>query len=129
VQQEVVALTAKLGLARQQLSRGEPHVEQLLSEVHHDLGALQHDLREFAYAIHPPGLTDRGLLEAVPAQTALLPMALAVRAGPALHAVRYPPQIVATAWYALAEALSNVVKHADATQVEVSCASPPTGCC
>lgn len=124
VQQEVVALTAKLGLARQQLNRGDPHGERLLSEVHHDLGALQHDLREFAYAIHPPVLTDRGLLEAVQAQAARLPIALMIRADPTLRTVRYPPQIESTAWYALAEALSNVVKHANATQVEVSLRQP-----
>jgi signal transduction histidine kinase len=124
VQQEVVALTAKLSLARQKLGRGDPHGEQLLSEVHHDLGVLQHDLREFAYAIHPPVLTDRGLLEAVQAQAARLPVAMMIRADPALRTVRYPPQIEATAWYALAEALSNVVKHANATQVEVSLRQP-----
>ena len=124
VQQEVVALTAKLGLARQRLGRGDPSGERLLAELQDDLGGLLRALREVAYAIHPPILADRGLLPAVEAQAARLPVAMAVRADPALRDVRYPARIEATAWYALAEALSNVVKHADASQVEVSLARP-----
>jgi signal transduction histidine kinase len=34
--------------------------------------------------------------------------------------VRFSEQIEVTAWYVLAEALSNVVKHAAASEVEVS---------
>jgi len=124
VQQEVVALTAKLGLARQRLGRGDPSGERLLAELQDDLGGLLRALREVAYAIHPPILADRGLLPAVEAQAARLPVAMAVRADPALRDVRYPARIETTAWYALAEALSNVVKHAAASQVEVSLARP-----
>jgi len=124
VQQEVVALTAKLGLARQRLGRGDPSGEQLLADLQADLGNLQRTLREVAHAIHPPILADHGLLSAVEAQAARLPVAMAVHADPALRDVRFPPRIEATAWYALAEALSNVVKHANATQVDVSLQQP-----
>jgi signal transduction histidine kinase len=126
VQQEVVALTAKLGLARQRLGRGDPSGQHLLVELQADLGDLQRTLREVAHAIHPPILADHGLLSAVEAQAARLPVAMAVRADAALRDLRFPPLIEATAWYALAEALSNVVKHADATQVDV-CLRQPNG--
>nr|BFE88521.1 hypothetical protein GCM10020093_111220 [Planobispora longispora] len=62
VQQEVVALTAKLGLVRQRLGRGDPRGGQDLAELHQDLGTLLNGLREFAYTIHPPVLSDQGLL-------------------------------------------------------------------
>lgn len=124
VQQEVVALTAKLGLARQRLGRGDPSGERLLAEIQDDLGGLLRTLRDVAHAIHPPILADHGLLPAVEAQAARLPVAMAVRADAALRAVRFPPRIEATAWYALAEALSNVVKHASASQVEVALSQP-----
>jgi signal transduction histidine kinase len=120
VQQEVVALSAKVGLVRQRLRRGEPGGDELLAELQHELGVLLSDIRDVAYAIHPPVLTDRGLLEAIEAQASRLPVPMAVRADPALRGVRFPPQIEATAWYALAEALSNVVKHAGAGEVEVA---------
>jgi hypothetical protein len=45
---------------------------------------------------------------------------MAVRADPRLRGVRFGEQIEVTAWYVLAEALSNVVKHAEASEVEVS---------
>jgi signal transduction histidine kinase len=119
VQQEVVALSAKLGLAYQRLRRGDPSAERLLVDLQADVGDLLSALRAVAHAIHPPVLADRGLLSAVEAQAARLPVAMAVHADPALREVRFPPRIEATAWYALAEALTNVVKHANATQVDV----------
>jgi signal transduction histidine kinase len=124
VQQEVVALTAKLGLARQRLGRGDPSGERLLGDLQADLADLVRTLREVAHAIHPPILADHGLLSAVEAQAARLPVAMAVRADAALRGVRFPERIEATAWYVLAEALSNVVKHAEATQVDVSLRQP-----
>lgn len=120
VQQEVVALSAKVGLVRQRLRRGDPGADELLAELQRELGVLLTDIRDVAYAIHPPVLTDRGLLEAIEAQAARLPVPMAVRADPALRGVRFPAHIEATAWYALAEVLSNVVKHAGAGEVEVA---------
>ena len=85
-----------------------------------DLAATLQEVREIAYAIHPPVLSDRGLLEAIEAQSSRLALPMAVRADSRLRGVRFSEQIEATAWYVLAEALSNVVKHAAASEVEVS---------
>jgi signal transduction histidine kinase len=120
VQQEIVALSAKAGLVRQQLLRGEAAAADGLTEMQRDLATTLQDVREIAYAIHPPVLSDRGLLEAIEAQSSRLAVPMAVRADPGLRGVRFAAQIEATAWYVLAEALSNVVKHAKASEVEVS---------
>ena len=120
VQQEIVALSAKAGLVRQQLLRGEAAAADGLAEMQRDLATTLQDVREIAYAIHPPVLSDRGLLEAIEAQSSRLAVPMAVRADPRLRGVRFAAQIEATAWYVLAEALSNVVKHAKASEVEVS---------
>ena len=120
VQQEIVALSARAGLVRQQLLRGDPAAADGLAEMQRDLAATLHDVREIAYAIHPPVLSDRGLLEAIEAQSSRLAVPMAVRADPRLRGVRFGEQIEATAWYVLAEALSNAVKHAAASEVEVS---------
>jgi signal transduction histidine kinase len=120
VQQEIVALSAKAGLVRQQLLRGEAVAAEGLAEMQRDLAATLQDVREIAYAIHPPVLSDRGLLEAIEAQSTRLAVPMAVRADPGLRGVRFAAPIEATAWYVLAEALSNVVKHARASEVEVS---------
>ena len=120
VQQEIVALSARAGLVRQQLLRGDLAAADGLADMQRDLATTLQDVREIAYAIHPPVLSDRGLLEAIEAQSSRLAVPMAVRADPRLRGVRFGEQIEVTAWYVLAEALSNVVKHAGASEVEVS---------
>ena len=120
VQQEIVALSARAGLVRQQLLRGDPAAADGLADMQQDLATTLRDVRELAYAIHPPVLSDRGLLEAIEAQSSRLALPMVVRADTRLRGVRFGEQIEVTAWYALAEALANVVKHAGAAEVEVS---------
>jgi signal transduction histidine kinase len=123
-QQDLVVLTAKLALAREQLRRADHRGEQALDELQRDLGDALVHLREFAHAIHPPVLADQGLLEAIEAQAARLPVEVVIEADPALRGVRYPKHIEATTWYVVAEALTNAIKHADARQIVVGLAQP-----
>jgi signal transduction histidine kinase len=120
VQQEIVALSARAGLVRQQLLRGDPAAAGGLADMQRELATTLRDVREIAHAIHPPVLADRGLLEAIEAQSSRLAVPMAVRADPGLRGIRFGEQIEATAWYVLSEALANVVKHAAASEVEVS---------
>ena len=123
-QQDLVVLTAKLALAREQLRRGDHRGDQALDELQRDLGDALVNLRDFAHAIHPPVLADQGLLEAIEAQAARLPVEVVIEADPALRGVRYPKHIEAATWYVVAEALTNAVKHASARQVIVGLAQP-----
>ncbi len=123
-QQDLVVLTAKLALAREQLRRGDHRGDQALDELQRDLGDALVHLREFAHAIHPPVLADQGLLEAIEAQAARLPVEVVIEADPELRGVRYPKHIEAATWYVVAEALTNAVKHAKARQVIVWLAQP-----
>jgi signal transduction histidine kinase len=124
VQQDVVVLTAKLALARERLRRGDPQADEPLAELQRDLGDLLGHLRDFAHAIHPPVLADQGLLEAIEAQAARLPLEVVIEADPALRGVRYPPHVEAATWYVVSEALTNAVKHARARRVLVALAQP-----
>jgi signal transduction histidine kinase len=126
-QQDLVTLTAKLALAREQLRRGDQRGGQALDDLQRDLGAALVHLREFAHSIHPPVLADQGLLEAIEAQAARMPVETIIEADPALRGVRYPRHIEAATWYFVAEALTNAVKHAGARQVIVGLAQP-NGC-
>jgi len=123
-QQDLVVLTAKLALAREQLRRGDQRGDQALDELQRDLGDALAHLREFAHSIHPPVLADQGLLEAIEARAARMPVQVVIEADPALRGVRYPPHIEAATWYVVAEALTNAVKHAGARQVVVGLAQP-----
>jgi signal transduction histidine kinase len=124
VQQEIVVVAAKLAMARQRLRRGDPGPDTLLAEVQHDVTGLLNQVREFAHAIHPPVLADQGLLEAIEARAARLPLGVIIEADAGLRGVHYPQNIETTAWYVLSEALTNVVKHAGARQVRVRLGRP-----
>ena len=124
VQQDLVALPAKLALARERLRRGDPRADESLAELQRDMSELIGQLRDFAHAIHPPVLADQGLLEAIEAQAARLPLEVVIEADPALRGVRYPPPVETATWYVVAEALTNAVKHARARRVLVALAQP-----
>jgi signal transduction histidine kinase len=122
VQQQVVALIAKLRLARNRLGRGES-ADRVLAEVQSDAGELLVDLRELAHGIHPPVLTDGGLVAAVESRAARLPMTVLVRADDALRGSRFDPDVEAAAYFVVCEALTNVVKHAAAHEAAVELAA------
>ena len=124
IQQDIVALTAKLALAMARQRRGDSRADESLADVQRDLAALLGHLREFAHAIHPPVLADQGLLEAIEAQAARLPLEVVIEADPGLRGVRYPPQVEAATWYVVSEALTNAVKHARAHRVLIALAQP-----
>jgi signal transduction histidine kinase len=118
-QQAAVALLTKLRLARNRLARGESP-EALLVETQADASDLLTDLRELAHGIHPPVLTDGGLVAAVEARADRLPLGVAVRADDATRTRRFDPEVEAAAYFVACEALTNVVKHAGASQADVS---------
>ena len=120
IQQDIVALTAKLALAMARQRRGDSRADESLADVQRDLAALLGHLREFAHAIHPPVLADKGLLEAIEAQAARLPIEVVIEAEPALRGVRFPRHAESAAWFVVAEALTNTVKHAAAGRVRVA---------
>ena len=74
VQQELVAVLARLGLARNQLHRDKDLAETTLKDVLADGRRALESLQELVRGIHPPVLTDRGLLEAVRERAARLPI-------------------------------------------------------
>jgi signal transduction histidine kinase len=79
-------------------------------------GAIE-DLRELARGLHPPLLAQHGLAAAVRAgaDRSALPVELDLRLDADL-----PPSLEAAAYYVCAEAVTNAVKHAQATRVWLS---------
>ncbi len=123
-QQDLVVLMARLALARERLHRGDQRADEPLAELQQDLSGLLGQLRDYAHAISPPVLADQGLLEAIEAQAARLPIEVMIEADPALRGVRYPRHVEAATWFVVSEALTNAVKHAGARQVLVALTQP-----
>jgi signal transduction histidine kinase len=119
VQQSVVALITKLALVRSQLGRGAVPADDALGELQGDARELLNDLRELAHGIHPPVLSDRGLVAAVEARAGRLPVPVSIRASAVLRERRYGTDTEGAAYYLICEALTNVVKHAAATDTVV----------
>jgi signal transduction histidine kinase len=121
-QQQVVALITKLRLARNQVDRGESPTP-LLAEMQGDVRELLTELRELAHGIHPPVLSDNGLVAAVEARAGRLPVPVVVRADAGLHRQRFPEDVEGAAYFVVCEALTNVLKHAAASGTEIELAA------
>ncbi len=120
IQQELVVLIAKARLARNQVNRDPALAAETLAELQ---GSAQHalaDLRSLARGIHPAVLSSRGLVEAVDAMAARMPVGVRVDADPSVREVRYGPEIEGAAYFVVAEGLANVLKHSDATEATVT---------
>jgi signal transduction histidine kinase len=122
VQQDLVALIGHAAHVRGQLARDPAAAEQALSELQEGLRGVIGDLRELAHGIHPSVLGDRGLLAAVEALAARSAVPVSVRADPCLRGQRFPEEIEGAGYFAIAEALANVGKHAAASHAEVTMA-------
>jgi signal transduction histidine kinase len=81
-----------------------------------ELSAGIEELRELARGIHPAVLTERGLEPALESLAGRVPLPVDLRA---TLEDRLPPAVETAAYFAVSEALANVVKHADAGLVAV----------
>lgn len=119
VQQELVALIANLRLARNQLGREPAVADRTLAGLQEEAGHLLEDLRELARGIHPSLLSDHGLVEAVEARAARMPIPVSVRADAVSRAARFDDEVEGAAYFVASEALANVLKHAGADRATV----------
>lgn len=119
VQQELVAVLARLGLARNQMRRDTGLAEGTLREVQADGRRALESLQELVRGIHPPILTDRGLLDAVRDRVARLPITTDVEVEGLASDARFSPDIESAAYYFVSEAIGNVLKHANASHAFV----------
>ena len=77
------------------------------------------DVRAIAQGIHPAILDDHGIVRAIDASAKRLPLEVTVDAEPELAGRRFDRAIEGAAYFVASEAMANIVKHADATAVEV----------
>jgi signal transduction histidine kinase len=124
-QQHIVALNAKLGLARTLVRTDTGRVDAILRELHDDVRGILTELRELAQGIHPPLLADKGLLEAIEARSARIPLGVSIEASTSMRGARYPEEIEAAAYFVVSESLTNVLKHAAVNRASVRLSAGP----
>jgi signal transduction histidine kinase len=118
-QQELVALVARLGMARSAAAQGRltpNEVDDLRLEAQQILS----DLRDLAQGIHPSVLSDGGIVEAVEERCARLPLEVSLEASAGIRTRRFEDEVEGAAYFFVTESVANVLKHADAKRVAVS---------
>jgi signal transduction histidine kinase len=115
-QQRLVHTILTLKLAQRALRANDGEAESLIGEALEHAQQATAELRELAHGILPAALTHGGLRAGVDTLAARLDLPVELD----LPAQRFPPEVEATAYFIVAEALTNVVKHAHATRAQVT---------
>jgi signal transduction histidine kinase len=118
-QQRLVALAMDLGRARERFDTDPEGARQLVDDAHEEAKAALKELRGLARGIHPAILTDRGLDAALSVVLARCPVPVTLSVE---LPVRPNAALESAAYFVVAEALTNVAKHAQASRAEVSVA-------
>jgi len=115
-QQRLIALSLRLSLLEKRLPE-EPAVKQELDAARRELALSLDELRAVARGIHPAVLSGHGLAVAVESLSARAP--LPVRLAVDVEG-RLPERVEVAAYYVVSESLTNIAKHAQATEARVS---------
>jgi signal transduction histidine kinase len=115
-QQRLTALAMNLGIARKALADQPGPAQDVIEQAHVEAKQALAELRGFVRGLHPVVLDDRGLADALPGIVARSPVPVTLE----IDIVRRPaPSVEAVAYFVVSEALTNVVRHAEATCVDV----------
>jgi signal transduction histidine kinase len=112
----LVALALELRLLHRRVE-DQPEITPLVDGLSERLSSALAELRELARGIHPSILTEQGLAPAIDALADRAPVE--VRADVGVEE-RLSAPVEAAAYFVVAEALTNVVKYARASAVEVA---------
>jgi signal transduction histidine kinase len=123
IQQEVVALIAGLRLARNRLSRDQLTADEL-TDLQDQAREMLRDLRELAHGIHPPVLSDNGLVAALVSRVTRFPISVQILADDDLRAERFSEDVEGTAYFVACESLTNVAKHAETDVARIRLSHP-----
>jgi PAS domain S-box-containing protein len=119
-QQQLVSVAISLRAARAQIDEGPVAARELLDEAIADLAQGLAELRELARGIHPAVLKEGGLGPALRGLVRRSPVPARLASVPP---ERLPEAVEVAAYFVVAEALTNVARHAaSATLVEIDVA-------
>ena len=115
-QQRLVALALEVRLARGRVESEPESAGPFLDRLAEELAGASSELRELARGIHPAVLSERGLGPAIEALAQRAPVPVEILD---LPPERLPRVAETTAYFTVAEALTNVAKYAQATHATV----------
>jgi signal transduction histidine kinase len=115
-QARLVALALDLGMAEERFDRDPDGARELVEKARDEAKQALAELRDLARGMRPALLAERGLAEAVRSLAARtkLPTTVTVLPGDDV-----PPAVESAAYFVVAEALTNAVKHSGASRLTV----------
>jgi signal transduction histidine kinase len=115
-QQSLVSTIVALKVARQALGDATDPVAELLDEALTQAERASAELRELSHGILPTALTRGGLRAGIDVLVARTPVPVSAE----VSVDRLPAPLEAAAYFIVAEALTNVVKHARANSAQIA---------
>jgi signal transduction histidine kinase len=115
-QQHLVSLALRLQGAAASIPPQLDEIHQEITDVCVELEEVLNDLRELSRGIHPANLTEGGLGPALRNLARRSPVPVQLQLG---MEGRLPERVEVAAYYVVAEALTNVARHANASLVQV----------
>jgi signal transduction histidine kinase len=115
-QQRLVHTVITLKLAHRAMQNGKEDAPALVTEALDHAQRATDELRELAHGILPAALTQGGLRSGVDALTSRMPVPVET----SVSVGRLPAAVEATAYFVVAEALTNVAKHSRAAHAAVT---------
>ncbi len=116
-QARLVALGLSLAAIERLMDTDPPAAKELIGKTREAAATALRELREVVRGVHPPVLAERGLVDAVRALALDSPVTARVST---TVTRRFPDPIEAAAYFAVAEALGNAARHAEAANVDIS---------
>ncbi|MFE4057443.1 sensor histidine kinase [Streptomyces sp. NPDC059096] len=116
-QNRIVAVVMHLGMVERALHRDPESALPMVLTARSAATEALAELREVVRSIYPPVLTDRGLSGAVAALVSNCAIDCTLEAG---ELPRAPAAVEAAAYFVVAEALTNAVKHSGARRIAVA---------
>ncbi|MEU5822638.1 sensor histidine kinase [Streptomyces sp. NPDC047803] len=124
VQAQLVALSMRVGLARQQVRKDPEVAAEWLGEAQEEIDATLAALRGIVRTVHPPVLTDRGLAGAVRTLAVSADIPVEMNLAAVENGRRLPAAVEAAVYFVIAECLTNIRKHSGATRASVRFTRP-----
>jgi len=115
-QQRLVHAIVTLKLAKRAFRADDGEAESLVGEALEQAEQGNAELRELAHGILPSALTRGGLRAGLDAVVERIDLPIQA----SVPEVRFAPEIEASAYFVVAEALTNVVKHSHASSAEIA---------